>query len=141
MLKYPALVRKEEGEMLGLEFPDLENVFTVGKSWEELVINAEDALALHLGVLFDEGHEIPEPSRLVGENIVYVDVPPHVALPIMLRKLRREKGLSQTDVARRIHRSYQTYQRFENVKNFNARMKTLEEVARAMGKTLRVDIV
>lgn len=138
MLKYPAMVHNDRDGMW-IEFPDLKGCLTQGDTVKELILMAEDALSLYLGVIYDEDEEIPEPSKLKGKNVIYIDVLPHVAVPILLRKMRKEKGLSQTQIAEKIKSRYQTYQKFENVKKFNATVKTLEEVARALGKKLIID--
>jgi len=52
-------------------------------------------LSLYLGVLFDVGMEIPEPSSFESDNIINVSVLPDKAIPIVLRKMLMEKQLSQ----------------------------------------------
>ncbi|MCD4785976.1 MAG: type II toxin-antitoxin system HicB family antitoxin [Candidatus Eremiobacteraeota bacterium] len=140
MLQYPAIVH-EESDGYWVEFPDLKGCVTEGDTMKELIENGEDALSLYLGVLFDDGMEIPEPSSFKADNIIYVSVLPDTAIPIVLRKMRIEKQLSQSDIAKKIGKSYQAYQKFENVKKFNARIKTLEYLARSLGKKLIVDFV
>lgn len=140
MLQYPALFHHED-EGFWIEFPDLPGCAAQGDTFTELKENAEDALSLYLGVLFDDGKNIPEPSAITGKDIISIDVPPDTAIPILLRKMRKERNLSQADIANLIGKSYQAYQKLENVKKFNARIKTLEILARAMGKKLRVEFV
>ena len=43
--KFPALIIKEEDGFV-VEFPDLEDAFTQGDTWEEAFENAEDVLNL-----------------------------------------------------------------------------------------------
>lgn len=140
MLQYPAIVH-EESDGYWIEFPDLKGCVTEGDTMKELIENAEDALSLYLGVLFDDSREIPEPSTFEADNIINVSVLPDTAIPIVLRKMRMEKQLSQGDIAKKIGKSYQAYQKLENVKKFNARIKTLEYLARSLGKKLIVDFI
>lgn len=45
--KYPALIIKEDDGFI-VEFPDMEDAFTQGDTWEEAYENAEDVLNLML---------------------------------------------------------------------------------------------
>jgi antitoxin HicB len=139
MISYPAEIIEEDGYTI--KFIDFPDIMTEGDTLEELVENAEDALSLVLGYRFDLEREIPEPSQVEGNNIIFVDVLPHVALPIMLHRARKKRNITLREAAKKTKRKYQTYQRFEKVNSFNARMKTIEELARAMGKKLVVDLV
>ena len=140
MLKYPALIHHEE-DGYWVEFPDVEGVHTQGDTMEELIFNAEDALSSHLGVLLDYGKNIPDPSNMKGENVININVQPDTAIPILLRKVREEKKLTQKDMAEMLNISYQAYQRLENASKFNARIKTLQKIVNMLGKRFMVDIV
>lgn len=58
---YPAVLTPEDGGY-SVEFPDVEGCYTCGDSLEEAITMAEDALALMLTNLEDEGETIPEAS-------------------------------------------------------------------------------
>ena len=61
-------------------FPDLPGCTTTGDTEEEAVLNAQEALSLHLYGMEDDGDEIPRPSSIVGievdknEAVVLVEV-------------------------------------------------------------------
>jgi antitoxin HicB len=59
----------------------------------------------------------------------------------MIRKIRRELGLSQKEVAHRLHIAYQSYQAWENPKIANPTLKQLSKLAGAVGKKLVIDMV
>lgn len=138
MLKYPAVIHNTS-DGLWIEFPDLGGAGTQGDTMEELIAMAEDALSGILTVRYDEDLTIPEPSRIEGKNIVYVNVPPEVAVPIRFRKWRKEQGLSQGEIAEKIKAPYQTIQKLEKI-GCNPTIKTLRKVARALGKNLLIDV-
>jgi len=140
LLKYPALIHKDP-DGLWLEFPGLENVFTQGDTMDELIRNAEDVLSLYIGDLFDDGKEIPKPLKIDGENILYVALLPDTAIPVMLREARKNMNLTQSDVAERVGKTYQAYQRLENAGKCNIRIKTLEKIARALGKKIEINLI
>ena len=138
MLTYPACIEKHEDAFL-VTFPDLENIVTAGATVEEAVQNAEEALNGCLASDFERNFDIPEPSRISGGHIHSIAVAPHVAVAIMLRKLRGDK--SQVEIARKLNIAYQVYQRLENPRKANPTVKTLEKIARVFGKRVELGFV
>ena len=61
MSVYAAVVHKEPGTHYGVTFPDLDGCFTSATTLEGAMIEAEDALALYLEGLWENGEEIPDP--------------------------------------------------------------------------------
>ncbi len=138
MLSYPARYEPAEEGGYTIEFPDLD-IMTEGDTMAELIEMAEDALSGVLAVRYDENLEIPEPSELEGENIIFITVPPEVAVPVLFRKWRKEQGLSQGEIAEKIKAPYQTIQKLEKI-GCNPTIKTLRKVAKALGKNLLIDV-
>ena len=138
MLSYPAHIVKEDDALL-VTFPDLENVVTFGTTIEEAIQNAEEALNGCLASDFERNFSIPEPSNITGEEIHRITVAPHVAVAIMLRKLRADA--TQVEIARKLDISYQVYQRLENPRKANPTLKTLEKIARVFGKHVELGFV
>jgi antitoxin HicB len=138
MLNYPAHIVKDDGAFL-VTFPDLENVVTFGSTIEEAILNAEDVLNGCLASDFERNFTIPEPSNITGEDIHRITVAPHVAVAIMLRKLRADA--TQVEIARKLDISYQVYQRLENPRKANPTLKTLEKIARVFGKHVELGFV
>ncbi|HYA77844.1 MAG TPA: type II toxin-antitoxin system HicB family antitoxin [Verrucomicrobiae bacterium] len=141
-VQYPAKIRytKEDKSFL-VEFPDLEGCVTAGSTIEEAQKNAKEALTGYLASIFDRGYVIPKPSKAKSGNIYMIEPDPEVATPIMLRRIRDEKKLNQTEVAKMLGISYQAYQRLENPGTCNPTIKTLEKVARIFEKQLTVEFV
>jgi antitoxin HicB len=138
MLKYPAHIAKENDAYL-VSFPDLENIMTYGASIEEALANAEEVLNGCLESDFERNFAIPDPSSSDSPEMHQIPVAPHIALAIILRKLRADR--SQIDIARQLHISYQVYQRLENPRKANPTIKTLEKVARVFGKRVELSFV
>lgn len=122
-----------------VSFPDLENVITYGASIEEALANAEEALNGCLESDFERNFAIPDPSASDSPEMHQIPVAPHIAVAIILRKLRADR--SQIDIARQLHISYQVYQRLENPRKANPTLKTLEKVARVFGKRVELGFV
>jgi antitoxin HicB len=131
MLKYPANIVKDNDTYL-VSFPDMKNVATFGTTLEEALNNAEEALNGCIESDFERNFSIPVPSKPDNPKMYQIPVAPHIAVAIMLRKLRADR--SQIEVARQLHISYQVYQRLENPRKSNPTVKTLEKVARVFGK-------
>jgi antitoxin HicB len=138
MLTYPAHIVKDDGSYL-VSFPDLENIVTFGATLEEAIQNAEDGLNGCLASDFERNFSIPEPSNITGEDIHFITVAPHVAVAIMLRKLRADA--SQAEIASKLNITYQVYQRLENPRKANPTLKTLEKIARVFGKHVELGFV
>ncbi len=138
MLQYPAKIRKSEGVYL-VTFPDFENINTWGETLDHAIRNAEEALNGCLESDFERGFQLPDPSDKKGRNIYDIPVKPHIAVSIMLRKLRA--GRTQQEIARNLKISFQVYQRLENPRKSNPTIKTLEKVASAYGKHITLEFI
>jgi antitoxin HicB len=96
---------------------------------------AQEALEGCLESDISRGLPIPPPAYKEGYS---VPVANHIALSLRLRELRGEQ--SQTDIARRLGLSYQSYQRLENPRKANPTVKTLERIARVYGRELTISM-
>ena len=64
MPHYVALIHKEPSSDFGVSFPDFPGVVTAGRTIEEARLMAEEALALHIEGIIEDGEEIATPSAL-----------------------------------------------------------------------------
>jgi len=64
MRQYIALIHKDAGSDYGVSFPDLPGSVTAGVDLDDAMRMAEEALALHLAGMAEDGEPIPEPSSL-----------------------------------------------------------------------------
>jgi antitoxin HicB len=126
---------EQEGDEYIVQFPDMTNIVTCGVSREEALAMAKEALDGCLEAGISQGNEIPPPVYADGYPVT---VAPHIALSLRLRELRGEQ--SQTDIARMLGLSYQSYQRLENPRKANPTVKTLERIARVYGRELVISM-
>ncbi len=126
---------EKEGDLYIAQFPDMTNVATCGFTHEEALAMAKEALdgCLEVDILY--GNEIPPPVYKGGYPI---PVAIHIELALRLRQLRGEQ--SQTDIAKKLGLSYQSYQRLENPRKANPTVKTLEKIARVYGRELTISL-
>ncbi len=64
MRHYIGLIHKDADSDFGVSFPDLPGVVTAGTTLDHARDMAEEALALHLQGLIEDGETIPGPSSL-----------------------------------------------------------------------------
>lgn len=138
MLQYPATIKKTSGSYL-VSFFDFAAINTWGETLERALANAEEALNGCLESDFERGFNLPEPSQHKGRSVHYIPVRPHIAVALMLRKMRA--GRSQREIARKLDISFQVYQRLENPRRSNPTVKTLEKVARVYGKHVALGFI
>jgi len=56
--------------------------------------------------IFERNLKIPEPSKIKGKGVYHIGLEPEASVPIVLRKLRAKKTLTQGDIAKRLGISY-----------------------------------
>lgn len=61
---YIGLIHKDADSDFGVSFPDLPGVVTAGTTLDDARAMAEEALALHIEGLVEDGEAVPEPSSL-----------------------------------------------------------------------------
>lgn len=64
MRHYIGLIHKDADSHFGVSFPDLPGVVTAGTTLDDARVMAEEALALHIEGLIEDGEAVPEPSSL-----------------------------------------------------------------------------
>jgi antitoxin HicB len=140
ILTYPAKIRHIAADKAYLvEFPDLPGCLTEGNTLDAAKQNAKEALTGYLSSIFERNLKIPDPSALKGRNIYDIEPEPEVAVPILLKRLRETRKLTQGDIAKVLGISYQAYQRLEKPGKSNPTIKTLERLAKVYNKDLRLE--
>ena len=65
----------------------------------------------------------------------------YASLAIQTAKIRQENGITQEELAKRLHTTQQTVSRLENIHNKSYSLKTLIRLARALDKGLKVEFI
>ena len=63
-MNYPIVIDKDKGTDYGVVVPDLPGCFSAGRTLDEAILMAREAIELHLEGLIEEGELIPEPGSL-----------------------------------------------------------------------------
>lgn len=64
MRNYIGLIHKDADSDFGVSFPDFPGAVTAGTDLDDARLMAEEALALHVEGLVEDGQPVPEPSSL-----------------------------------------------------------------------------
>ncbi len=123
--------RQKSGEYL-VEFPELEGCFSEGKTLTSAKKNASEALNGWLVSNCDRNLNIPDPKNRRGKSYYPIEVDLQVALAILLRKKRKEKHLSQSQVAEKLGITQQAYAKLEIPIKTNPSLSTLKKLSKAL---------
>ena len=64
MSNYIAIIHKDPKSDFGVSFPDLPGCISAGRTIDEAKEMAQEALALHIQGMLEDGEEVPTPSSL-----------------------------------------------------------------------------
>lgn len=140
ILFYPARITHvpEDSKYL-VEFLDLPGCLTEGDTFEAAKRSAKEALTGYLASAFEKGTSVPEPSTARARGVYFIEPEPEVSVPVVLRRLREARGLTQPDIADALGISHQAYQRLERPGKSNPTLKTLARLAKVFGKDLHLE--
>ena len=131
-IRYPATVESHSDGTFFVQFVDLEDTFSEGRTKEEALFNAAEALSGMLAWRLDESKDVPAPSQKVkGAHYIAPDAKTQAAM--LLRLARGERTLS--DLARALETSWPAAKRLEDPTHWPS-LKTLDRAAAALGKRL-----
>jgi antitoxin HicB len=131
-IRYPATVERQPDGAYLVQFIDLDDTFTEGKTKEEALFNAAEVLSAMLAWRLDEGKDIPPPSRKIkGMHYIAPDAKTQAAM--LLRLARAERSVSE--LARAMETSWPAAKRLEDPTHWPS-LKTLDRAAAALGKRL-----
>lgn len=77
----------------------------------------------------------PEFKMAFDEEEIYA------SLAIQIAKIREKEGLTQKELARRLHTTQQTVSRLEDIHNKSYSLQTLIKLSHALNKRLEVELV
>ena len=81
-MEYIAYLHKDKKSDYGVSFPDFPGCITAGRSLDEASRMAQEALALHIQGMVEDGETVPEPSKL---DDIAKDAAKHGAIAFMVK--------------------------------------------------------
>ena len=131
-IRYPATIEAQTDGSFFVQFVDLQDTFTEGRTREEALFNAAEVLSAMLAWRLDQAQDVPAPSQKVrGAQYVAPDAKTQAAM--LLRLARGERTLSE--LARALETSWPAAKRLEDPTHWPS-LKTLDRAAAALGKRL-----
>lgn len=129
---YPAKFDLQDDGCYVVSFRDIPEALTQGYSLEETKENALDSLITAFDFYFEDNRAIPLPSEaLEGEYLI--ELPISVWSKVLLLNAMLEQHVSQSELAKRLHRSRQEMQRIIDL-NHNTKIDTVVEALKQLGK-------
>lgn len=137
---YTAKIVKAE-DAWEVSFPDKPNVNTYGESREHAIEMAAEALNAVLECELADGKPLVKAAIKPNEakGLVPISIDPCLEVSYMLFEARR--GKTQGKVAQAAGITQQAYQRMESGSRCNPTIRTLQRVAKALGKRVEVRLV
>ena len=134
---YPASFLPEiNGKGLHVRFPDLPEALTGGDDLPDTLAQASDCLAEAIAGRIARGNEIPPPSKAKRGHYL-ISVPLYLAPKLALYLAMRERGIPNTELARRLGVSETVVRRMLNPKR-DTRPEKIQAALAALGKRIVV---
>jgi len=134
MIAYPAKFTKAIEGGYVVEFVDVPSCVTEGDTLEEAMAMAKEAISAMLYSFDSRKMTIPEPSKVKGRGIHYIEPELKIAFAITLKKERERLGLTQKDVAERLNVNWAYYQRIENPRKTNPTLGTIIKLQKVFNR-------
>ena len=131
-MRYFARITKQNCHSYLVEFSELKGCLSSGKTLKQAKKNAYEALNGWLASCCDRNLNIPEPKIKRGKNDHPIDVDLNTSFAIALRKIRKKRKLSQSQVAKKLGITQQAYSKFENPSKANPSLSTLKKISRIL---------
>lgn len=134
---YPARLERDEAGFYLVTFPDIPEAGTDGRTPEEALGEAQDALLAALGGYVEAGRAIPIPQPVTGD-LKPVYLPPLAAAKLALFSAMREEGASNVALAKRLGVSEAAVRRLVDP-DHASRIEKVQTALEALGKHLIVE--
>ncbi len=132
-INYRCKIEKQNDGRFFVFFPDFEEAFTEGKTFEEALFNAEEVLTLTLEGRMEEGMSIPLPSLNAQKDEKLVFPSPKIQAALLVKLTRGQHTLA--DLARTLETSWPSVARLEDPHHWSS-LKQLSKTATALGQKL-----
>ena len=135
---YAEIEEDKDDKVFNVSFPNFEGCYTFGKTLEEALFNASEALSGCLAVMLNKNMEIKEENITNTNGLYFIKPDRKVSFVIFLKKRRKELSLTQQQVAEMLNISYQAYQRYENVDTCNPTLRKISKLEKIFQKEIVV---
>jgi antitoxin HicB len=137
VLKYPAVLRKDDNDTWLVTFPDFDDAMTFGDTPEEELTHAVDALETVIISRMKHKLEIPAPSAAPRKPLV--SIPPLTAAKALLYKELREQNVTIRQLAHILRYEYPVAHRLHDVSR-KTQVNEIAKVFQALGKRVIIGV-
>ncbi|HEM7785380.1 TPA: type II toxin-antitoxin system HicB family antitoxin [Acinetobacter baumannii] len=134
---YPAKFDLQDGCYV-VSFRDIPEALTQGYSLAEANEMAEDALLTAMDFYFEDNRPVPMPSKPEQDEHL-IALPLSVWSKILLLNTMLEQHITQTELAKRLHKPKQEIQRIVDL-NHSTKIDTVIDALKALGKQPQLSI-
>lgn len=134
-MRYPVRLRRD-GRFFLVTFPDIPEAITQGRSEEEALRAAKDALETALDFYFEDGRIVPAPSPLKRRQ-KFVELPVSLAAKVLLLNEMLRQKVRPAELAKRLHTTPQEVNRLTNIRH-TSKIDGIAEAMKALGKSLEI---
>lgn len=139
MLNYPITLTPDSNGTYLVGFPDFPEANSVGDDKEDAMTQAIDALETALSIYFDERRPVPLPSSPeVGDAVIAL--PALETAKVLLWNEMHARKMRKADLARMLDVHTPQVDRLFDLRH-SSKIEFVEQVAKALGKTLNVSLV
>jgi antitoxin HicB len=137
MLTYPVIVERD-GDGFMASFPDIPEALTSGRTQEEALDMAKDALETAFEFYFDDKRIVPLPSKLkAGQD--FIELTASLTAKILLLNEMVAQKVRPTDLAKLLKTSPQEVNRLVDLKH-QTKIDRIAEALRKLGKKLELSL-
>jgi antitoxin HicB len=133
-VKFPVKLSKEPEGGYTVTFPDIPEAITCGKSIEDALYHAKDALESAMDFYFDDRRPVPAPSKPKRGQPV-VTLPASLCAKILLLNEMLRQKVPPAELARRIGTTRQEVNRLTNIRH-TSKIDRIDAALQALGKSL-----
>jgi antitoxin HicB len=127
---------KREGKWFVVTFRDIPEAHTHGRTLDEAMNAAGDALETAIDIYFDERRIVPSPSR-IRSGQQFVELPASLSAKIVLLNEMIRQNVRPIELARRLKTTPQEITRLTNL-HHTSKIDRIAEAMSALGKTLEI---
>lgn len=133
MFTYPVVIERDDSGYFAY-FPDVPEAITNGRTREEALEMARDALETAMEFYFEDGRPVPLPSK-PRKGQEFVELPASLSAKVLLLNEMLRQSVSPSELARRLETSPQSVQRIINIEHAT-KIDTIATAFRALGRRL-----
>ena len=133
-IQFPARLIEQDDDTLLVEFPDLPGALTYGRTPEEAIFNAREALSAYLASMLKHGEPIPTPARDPGHEMTVLITPDaKTQAALLIHAARGDRTIA--DLAFALETSWPSAKRLEDPEHWPS-LRTLDRAAQVLGMRL-----